>query len=212
MGIAPVASATCVWMMQYRRSKSRFWFSEQHKGGISVLPTCSEQPEGQHLVGSWTWPALQSPAGLSHGTVHHGLASQWSETAEFLESHEHLSVEKTRVEKQAGVWKKWDDRHRKNATSKAWAFLKNIHPLATAISIQTVGELSHKCSASSKVTYQLVSKPYNKNEQFSARLVRNFHQQDRCSSLYLSTRLLENCGLKLHAVITEQVSSKAMNI
>lgn len=96
-------------------------FSGQHNRGISVLPTCSEQPEGQRSVGSWIWPAVQIPAGLSHGTVHRGPASQWSETAEFLESHEHLSVEKTRVgkEKQAGIWKKLDERHRKNVTSKA---------------------------------------------------------------------------------------------
>lgn len=88
-----------VWGTHSRgEAKVGLEFNAKHNRGISVLPTCSEQPEAQHLVGSWTWPAVQIPADPWHGTGHHGLASPWSGTDVFPESHEHLSVEKTRVE------------------------------------------------------------------------------------------------------------------
>lgn len=111
-------------------------FTGQHNEGISALPTCSEQPEVRRLEGSWIWPAVQIPAGLLHGMVHRGLASQWNEIAEFLESHEHLSVEKIRVEKQVGMCNKLDKRRHENVTFKAWALLRNIHPPPIPISVQ----------------------------------------------------------------------------
>lgn len=96
---APVASATCVWRIHSKEeAEVDLEFNTKHNREISVLPTCSEQPEAQRLADSWIWPAVQTPAGPWHGTGHHGLASPWSGTDVFPESHEHLSVEKTRVE------------------------------------------------------------------------------------------------------------------
>lgn len=128
------ALAACMRIHSKGEAKAGLEFNANHSREISVLPTCSEPPEAQRWADSWIWPAVQIPAGPWHGMGHHGLASPWSGTDVFPESHEHLSGEKTRVE----IFKSLS--------------LAEKHPLPTQ-SVQTAGELPHSRRASSKVRY-----------------------------------------------------------